>query len=249
MHRLYDYRIKLNKFTTKVTRNRGMTVGSRKKVRAQKGSGKARMGDKRAPHLRKGGKAHGSKAKVYSYTLNGKIKLAALKALLSAKLAEGRIRIVDTEELPEPKTRPLSKILQLHNADDRTLFCVLTHKCPDTNFELAHKNIKQVFWHDSYSLDVLTLFRADKILITVSGLNELVNNINKTAYMLGRQPHMPKLEQKQEEEEEEVDPTKPYEFKFKILAEYLERYEKAKQEKPDLVRAEMLGVRKIDVKI
>lgn len=86
MHRLYDFRINLNKFTTKVTRNRAMTAGSGKKMRAQKKTGMARQGDKRAPHLKKGGKAHGAKAKIYSYHLNIKIKLAALKALLSAKL-------------------------------------------------------------------------------------------------------------------------------------------------------------------
>ena len=95
MYRLYDYRIKLDKFTTKQTRNRAMTHGSGRKMRKQKGSGQARMGDKRAPHLYKGGKVHGAKPKVYSYTLNAKIKINALKALLTAKLAEGKIKIVD----------------------------------------------------------------------------------------------------------------------------------------------------------
>ena len=56
-------------------------------MRPQKGQGVARMGDKRAPHLFKGGKAHGAKPRVFSYPLNAKIKLNALKALLSAKLA------------------------------------------------------------------------------------------------------------------------------------------------------------------
>ena len=69
-------------------------------MRPQKGQGSARMGERRAPHLFKGGKAHGAKAKVYSYPLNAKIKLNALKALLSAKLAEGKIKIVDAEVIP-----------------------------------------------------------------------------------------------------------------------------------------------------
>ena len=73
-----------------------MTVGSGKKMRKQKGMGAARMGDKRAPHLWKGGKAHGAKPKVYSYPLNAKIKINALKALFSAKMAEGKIKIVDS---------------------------------------------------------------------------------------------------------------------------------------------------------
>jgi len=64
-----------------------MTHGSGRKMRKQKGMGAARMGDKRAPHLFKGGKVHGSKPTVYSYPLNAKIKINALKALLTAKLA------------------------------------------------------------------------------------------------------------------------------------------------------------------
>lgn len=72
-----------------------MTAGSGAKMRGQKKSGRARMGDKRAPHLRKGGKAHGAKPKVYSFPLNSKIKLKALYSLLSAKLAEGKIKVID----------------------------------------------------------------------------------------------------------------------------------------------------------
>lgn len=89
----------LNKFRTHITRNITRTAGSGKKPRAQKGQGAARVGKKRAPGRHKGGKAHGAKPKVYSFHLNDKIKLAALRSLLSSKLFEGKIRIVDSEEL------------------------------------------------------------------------------------------------------------------------------------------------------
>lgn len=72
-----------------------MTAGSGAKMRPQKKSGRARMGEKRAPHLKKGGKAHGAKPMVYSFPLNAKIKLKALCSLLTAKLTEGKIKIVD----------------------------------------------------------------------------------------------------------------------------------------------------------
>lgn len=87
IYRLYNYRINLDKFNSKVTRTRATTHGSKKKMRPQKGQGTARMGSKRAPGLYKGGKAHGSKAVVYSFPLNAKIKINALKSLFSAKLA------------------------------------------------------------------------------------------------------------------------------------------------------------------
>lgn len=69
-----------------MTRNRAMTSGSGAKMRPQKKSGRARMGDKRAPHLRKGGKVHGSKPVIYSTFLKSKVKLKALCSLLTAKL-------------------------------------------------------------------------------------------------------------------------------------------------------------------
>lgn len=64
-------------------------------MRPQKKMGMARQGDKRAPHLKKGGKAHGAKPMVYSTFLNSKIKLKALCSLLTAKLAEGKIKVID----------------------------------------------------------------------------------------------------------------------------------------------------------
>lgn len=95
-------------------------------MRPQKGQGGARMGDKRAPHLFKGGKAHGSKAKVYSFPLNAKIKINALKALLSAKLAEGKIKIVDSEAIAEGKTKHVAKAFEAHIQDERGILCIIT---------------------------------------------------------------------------------------------------------------------------
>lgn len=68
----------------------------------------------------------------------------------------------------------------------------------DENFELAHRNISNLIWHDPYNLDVKSLFIADKIYITLNGLEELINNLNKTKYIIYRQPYMPKLEEKKE---------------------------------------------------
>lgn len=174
IYRLYNFRINLDKFNSKVTRNRAMTHGSRIKMRPQKGQGVARMGDKRAPHLFKGGKAHGSKAKVYSYPLNAKIKINALKALLSAKLAEGKIKIVDSEAISEGKTKHVGKAFNAHISDDRGILCVITGQNCNDNFQLAQKNHPNTIWHDVYSLDVFSLFKADKILITQKGLEELI---------------------------------------------------------------------------
>jgi large subunit ribosomal protein L4 len=224
-----------------------MTHGSRIKMRPQKGQGTARMGDKRAPHLMKGGKAHGSKAVIYSFHLNAKIKINALKALLSAKLAEGKIKIIESEALAEGKTKLVGKAFDAHIQDERGLLCVITGQDCDSSFELAQKNHPRVIWHDTYSLDVFSLFKADKILITQKGLEELIENIYKTIYVVYRQPYMPKVDEKTEKPQEKVkiDPSQPYEFKFKILGEYMELYKKLKAEQPGLLELERARVRKI----
>lgn len=81
--------------------------------------------------------------------------------------------------------------------DERAIFCIITSTKVDENFALAHRNIKRLIWHDTYNLDVKSLFIADKIYITLGGLEELVNNIRKTKYVIYRQPYMPELKEEQ----------------------------------------------------
>ncbi len=83
--------------TFKQVLTRGDISGSGAKMRPQKKSGRARQGDKRAPHLYKGGKPHGSVPMDYTYPLNEKIRLLALKTILSARLYEEKIVLIDTE--------------------------------------------------------------------------------------------------------------------------------------------------------
>lgn len=103
---------------------------------AQKGSGKARMGNKRASGRKKGGKVHGPKPRVMRYPLNKKVRLQALKVVLSAKLAEGKLRIIDSEHVDEPKTRAIAKTLEKMDARSRIL--IVHPYIPDANFALAH---------------------------------------------------------------------------------------------------------------
>jgi ribosomal protein L4 len=80
-----------------------------------------------------------------------------------------------------------------HVKDERGILCIITSKNYDENFEKAQRNHSNILWHDTYNLDVLSLFKADKILITQKGLEELIENIYKTIYVVYRQPYMPKV--------------------------------------------------------
>ncbi len=85
-------------------------------------------------------------------------------------------------------------------------------------------------------------------MITQRGLKELIENINKTTYMAYKQPFHQQIENKEVEEEEEVewDPQNPHQYKFKILADYLDLYKKIKEETPELLELEQSKVRKFN---
>lgn len=103
-------------------------------MRPQKKSGRARQGDKRAPHLWKGGKAHGAKVMDYSFPLNEKIRLLGLKTLLSARLYEEKIILIDSEKIDHAKTVFLNEIISPYK-QDKLLF--LTGFEADQNFVKA----------------------------------------------------------------------------------------------------------------
>ena len=112
VHLVHMYFHNLNRQTYKRALTRGDVAGSGAKMRPQKKSGRARQGDKRAPHLWKGGKAHGAKPVNYTYPLNEKVRLLGLKTLLSARLYEEKIILIDTETIEYGKTKFLNEIIK-----------------------------------------------------------------------------------------------------------------------------------------
>ena len=81
-----------------------------------------------APHLKKGGKAHGPKPKDYYFPTNEKMRLFALKSMLSAKLYEEKLILVDSEQLEYAKTKVLNEIVKPFK-DDRILMVTGFEPC------------------------------------------------------------------------------------------------------------------------
>ena len=88
---------------THSTKTRGEVAYSGRKLLPQKGTGNARHGDRGAPIFVGGGVAHGPKPRDYSYHLNKKVRKKALKMALSDRANEGRITVVKTSPLKNPK--------------------------------------------------------------------------------------------------------------------------------------------------
>src|SRR5438045_8080641 len=96
---------------THATKNRKLVSGSGKKLWRQKGTGRARVGSIRSPLWRHGGTVHGPQPRSYDYPFPRKKLLGALRSALAAKLADGKLTVVENFELHEPKTKEFRKAL------------------------------------------------------------------------------------------------------------------------------------------
>ncbi|WP_446741832.1 50S ribosomal protein L4 [Silvibacterium acidisoli] len=90
---------------TAATKNRKLVAGSGKKLWKQKGTGRARVGSVRSPLWRHGGTVHGPQPRSYDYAFPKKKLLGALRSALAAKLSDGKLVVVDSLSLKEPKAK------------------------------------------------------------------------------------------------------------------------------------------------
>lgn len=124
------------------TKVRWEVAGSGKKLWRQKGTGRARMGSVRSPLWRHGGTTHGPVPRDYSYRLNKKMLLGALKSALTAKLQDGKLKVVQDLTPADHKTKSMAGALVKLEAD-RTVLLVSTPE-PNRNLELSSRNLAGV---------------------------------------------------------------------------------------------------------
>ncbi|MGB9877086.1 MAG: 50S ribosomal protein L4 [bacterium] len=97
---------------THSTKTRGEVRGGGRKPWRQKGTGRARQGSIRAPQWVGGGTVFGPHPRDYSFYLSKKERRSALRSALSAKLADGEIKVVDELNIDEPKTKKMEAVLR-----------------------------------------------------------------------------------------------------------------------------------------
>jgi large subunit ribosomal protein L4 len=115
--------------------------GSGKKPWRQKGTGRARVGEIRNPLWRKGGTVFGPMPRSYDYALPRKVKLGALRAALSAKLADGTLLVVDKLDAGDKKTKSTAEMFRTIGATGKTLVIDVKH---DDVFTRTARNIAGV---------------------------------------------------------------------------------------------------------
>ena len=157
---------------TACTKTRAEVRGSGAKPWAQKGHGRARAGHKRSPIWVGGGIAFGPKPRDFGYSIPKKMKRAAMKSILSQKLQEERLKIVENFSIESGKTKDLVGILANLVEEERT---VLILKDDDPMIKRAGRNIPWVRFLSYNRLRAHDIFYGKKILVmegAAEGLNE-----------------------------------------------------------------------------
>ena len=125
---------------TASTKTRGEARGGGRKPWRQKGTGRARAGSIRSPIWKGGGTTFGPRPRDYSYNMPRKAKKNALKSVLSKKLAEKFLLVVDVLELKEPKTKEAAALIKALNVESALFVDSFENK----NLFLSVRNIPKV---------------------------------------------------------------------------------------------------------
>ena len=152
------------------TKTRAEVSGGGRKPWRQKGTGRARQGSIRAPQWFKGGIALGPKPRDYSYTLNKKEKRLAIKSVLSSKVLENNLVVVDTLSFDEIKTQKMVKALDALKVEGKTLI-VLPEK--NENVQKSARNIEGVKTSLVNTINVYDLLKYNKLVLTVDSVKNL----------------------------------------------------------------------------
>ncbi len=148
---------------TSSTKTRAEVSGSGKKPWRQKGTGRARVGNRRNPVWTGGGIAFGPRPRDYSYRLPRKVRKLAMKSALSSKVLENNIIVVDQLSFDEPRTKQMVATLQALNSSKKTL--VITAD-GDANITKSARNIPGVKPLRVDYINVYDLLKYDTLLIT-----------------------------------------------------------------------------------
>ena len=126
---------------TASTKTRSEVRGSTRKLYRQKGTGYARAGSKKSPIRRGGGVTFGPRPRSYRQDLPKKMRRLALKCVLSAKAADGELKVLEKWDFTEPKTKQMAAALKALGIDKSAL--IVTPES-DTNVIMSARNIQKI---------------------------------------------------------------------------------------------------------
>ena len=155
---------------TSNTKTRAEVAGGGRKPWKQKGTGRARQGSIRSPQWFKGGIALGPKPRDYSYRLNKKERRLAIRSVLSSKVLENNLVVVDSMNFDAIKTKNMVSALNNLKVEGKTLI-VLPEK--NENVQKSARNIEGVKTSLVNTINVYDLLKYNKLVLTVDAVKSL----------------------------------------------------------------------------
>jgi large subunit ribosomal protein L4 len=155
---------------TQSTKTRSEVRGGGRKPWRQKGTGRARQGSIRAPQWIKGGIALGPKPRSYKYRVNKKEKQLAIRSLLSSKVLENSLVVVDKFDFAEIKTKQVVSALNNLKVEGKTLIMVPEK---DEKLQKSARNVENVRTISVSTINVFDLLKYKNLVVTVDTVKKL----------------------------------------------------------------------------
>ncbi|HGX1693848.1 TPA: 50S ribosomal protein L4 [Listeria monocytogenes] len=166
---ILSQRTSLRQGTHKV-KNRSEVRGGGRKPWRQKGTGRARQGSIRSPQWRGGGVVFGPTPRSYAYKLPKKVRRLAIKSILSSKVNEEKLVVLEGLTFDAPKTKEFAAFLKNISVDTKALIVVAGES---ENVELSARNLQGITVIPAESISVLEVAKHDKLIITKAAVEKV----------------------------------------------------------------------------
>ncbi|EIB3860594.1 50S ribosomal protein L4 [Listeria monocytogenes] len=166
---ILSQRASLRQGTHKVKNRSEVRSGGRKPWR-QKGTGRARQGSIRSPQWRGGGVVFGPTPRSYAYKLPKKVRRLAIKSILSSKVNEEKLVVLEGLTFDAPKTKEFAAFLKNISVDTKALIVVAGES---ENVELSARNLQGITVIPAESISVLEVAKHDKLIITKAAVEKV----------------------------------------------------------------------------
>ena len=159
---------------THKAKERSDVKGSRRKLRKQKGSGAARVGDIKNPLFRGGGRVFGPRPRKYDFKINKKVKRLARKSALSYMAKDKNIIVLEDFSFDAPKTKSYIDFLNNFDQLDNKTLLVLAES--NKNIFLSSRNLSKAKVVLASDLNTYDVMNANKLMVMESSINEIEKN-------------------------------------------------------------------------
>jgi large subunit ribosomal protein L4 len=163
---------------TASTKTRGLVSGAGRKLWKQKGTGRARIASIRSPLWRSGGTVHGPKPRSYEYQFPQKKLMGALRSAITAKIADGKVTVVESFEVAEAKTKLIRAALDKLKTGKTTLL-VETSRRLDKKLYLGSRNLANVELVLSSEVHPYDLLRYEHAVFSKDAIETLQETLKK----------------------------------------------------------------------